>query len=406
MVDTRMTHAYSRGRPWLTPLRAIRSGSCPCCTGIAVDTLRVWERRYAVVKPVRNDRGRLYSDGDIQRLQLLAAAVAEGYGIGRVAQLADSDLQRLAQPPDAAPTEVGLERRTDDSDRILRALRGYDAVRVDRELSQLSMSMTPRALVCGVMRPLLTRIGDEWQSGRITVAQEHLLSASLRSVLGHAARRSPGASGPRLLFATPSGERHEFGILGAAILAAGAGCRVVYLGSDLPAADIIDAAIRSRAHTVVLGLIYEDAMRTALADVRRIADRLSDIAKVCVGGVPAAAASRAVQSAGATLLPDFEAFETYLAQPRTPADRARQRHGTWSQVTAPRSSLVFSRQRHGPATYRGAAGRGPCPPARSRRRDAKNPPAERIRSCTRPPVRAGRSAASTRPQHAGGSLSI
>jgi DNA-binding transcriptional MerR regulator/methylmalonyl-CoA mutase cobalamin-binding subunit len=288
-------------------------------TGIAVDTLRMWERRYAVVRPVRNDRGRLYSDGDIHRLQLLAAAVAEGYGIGRVAQLADTDLQRLAEPPEAAATDVGRERRTDDSDRILRALRGYDAVRVEQELSQLSISMTPRALVYGVMRPLLTRIGDEWQSGRITVAQEHLLSASLRSVLGHTARRSTGASGTRLLFATPSGERHEFGILGAAILAAGAGCSVVYLGSDLPATDIIDAAIRSRAHAVVVGLIYEGAMRTALPDVRRIADRLADTAKVCIGGVQAATASRALKSARAMVLPDFEAFETHLAQLRTPA---------------------------------------------------------------------------------------
>jgi methylmalonyl-CoA mutase cobalamin-binding subunit len=169
------------------------------------------------------------------------------------------------------------------------------------------------------MRPLLTRIGDEWQSGLITVAQEHLLSASLRSVLGHTSRRSRGLSGPRLLFATPSGERHEFGILGAAILAAGAGCGVIYLGSDLPAADIIDAAIRSRAHTVVLGVIYEDTMRTALADVRRIADRLAGSAQVCVGGAPAVAASRAVKSAPVTLLPDFEAFEAHLAQLRTPA---------------------------------------------------------------------------------------
>src|SRR5262245_10744026 len=70
-------------------------------TGIAVDTLRVWERRYAVVKPARNVRGRLYSDGDIYRLQLLAAAVAEGYGIGRVAGLPDDDLQQLSGPSDA-----------------------------------------------------------------------------------------------------------------------------------------------------------------------------------------------------------------------------------------------------------------------------------------------------------------
>jgi DNA-binding transcriptional MerR regulator/methylmalonyl-CoA mutase cobalamin-binding subunit len=289
-------------------------------TGIAVDTLRVWERRYAVVRPVRSDRGRLYSDGDIHRLQLLAAAVAEGYGIGRVARLADDDLQRLSGSPEPARSEVQDERWAgDESDRIVRALRSYDTARVEQDLYQLSRAMTPRAFVHGVMRPLLTRIGREWQSGRITVAQEHLLSASLRSLLGHSARRSPGPSASRLLFATPSGERHEFGILGAAILAAGAGCDVIYLGSDLPAADIIDAAIRSHADTVVLGLIYEDAMRTALADVRRIADRLSDIARVWVGGAQATPASRVGAGARAMLLPDFETFEAHLAELPKPA---------------------------------------------------------------------------------------
>ena len=52
------------------PIRAVSK-----LTGIAIDTLRAWERRYGAVTPVRDSRGRLYSDADVARLRLLHQAV-------------------------------------------------------------------------------------------------------------------------------------------------------------------------------------------------------------------------------------------------------------------------------------------------------------------------------------------
>ena len=77
----------------------------------------------------------------------------------------------------------------------------------------------------------------------------------MRNILGSFLRlyARPEAS-TRLLFATPAGERHEIGTLGAAMLAASSGLGVAYLGPDLPAREIVDSVRPAGAQVLVLGL--------------------------------------------------------------------------------------------------------------------------------------------------------
>ena len=72
------------------PIRAVAR-----MTGLSVDTLRAWERRYEAVVPTRDDRGRIYSDADVDRLRQLAVLVDRGHAIGAVANLPAGELQRL-----------------------------------------------------------------------------------------------------------------------------------------------------------------------------------------------------------------------------------------------------------------------------------------------------------------------
>lgn len=69
-------------------------GAVARITGIAPDTLRIWERRYSVVEP---DRGeglrRLYGRGDITRLTLIKQLVDKGNAISSVARLSEAELR-------------------------------------------------------------------------------------------------------------------------------------------------------------------------------------------------------------------------------------------------------------------------------------------------------------------------
>jgi DNA-binding transcriptional MerR regulator len=249
-------------------------------TGISLDTLRAWERRYEAVKPERGDRGRLYRDRDVRRLMLLRDALAAGHSIGQIASLPDARLEQLlraAGRPDAGrAAEAGatVPKRLEP---LLAAIEKFDAPALDRELGKLALAYPPRILVHEVVHPLLGLVGDGWEQGTFTIAQEHLTAAALRNLLGGMMRLySPSDPAATVLLTTPSGELHEFGVLCAGLLAAGGGLRTVYLGPNLPAAEIGGSARKASATAVILGASTENA---------HLEDELKSIARSLPSGV-------------------------------------------------------------------------------------------------------------------------
>jgi len=248
-----------RPAPLQYPIRAVAQ-----MTGISIDTLRAWERRYDAVAPSRSGRGRLYSDADVDRLRKLGDLVKRGHAIGTIAGLDDKALSRLLDGADAHQPAAGAPPIAADLATLNYALDRYDLDAIEATLNRHAVVLPPRDLVLAVMIPLLREVGDRWESGRLRPAQDHLVSSIIRSVLGWLLRAStrPHAS-PRIVFATPSGERHELGLLCAALLAASAGYGVVYLGQDLPAADITHAAATAGARVIVVSLTTPGAVTRA-----------------------------------------------------------------------------------------------------------------------------------------------
>jgi DNA-binding transcriptional MerR regulator len=279
------------------PIRAVAR-----MTGISVDTLRAWERRYEAVTPARNDRGRLYSDDDVARLQKLGELVKRGHAIGTIAGLDDRELDRRLEGEAAHAPDQGPPPVTADLAALARALDRYDLDAIESTLNRHAVVLPPRELVFSVILPLLREVGHRWEAGRLRPAQEHLVSSIVRSVLGGLLRASgrPHAS-PRIVFATPAGERHELGLLSAALLAATAGYGVVYLGQDLPADDIAHAAATAGARIVIVSLTTPGAVTRA--EVRKLAGLPAGV-ELWMGG-PAAEAFLPVAGEHARLVPEL-----------------------------------------------------------------------------------------------------
>ena len=296
------------------PIRAVAR-----LTGLSVDTLRAWERRHGVVTPIRDDRGRLYTGGDVKRLQLLAAAVERGHAIGRLAAQSDAQLEAVIAAPMASrvlddANEANAATR-DSSTRLRAALQAFDAASVERELDRLSLALKPRDLVHQVLFPFLKEVGDAWHTDRLNIAREHLLSGAVRSLLGSMVRIYAKENvSRRLLFATPSGERHEFGILAAAMLAAAGGLGVVYVGADVPARLIVDSAARSGVDVAVLGVIYSGTSREFRKQVDYVIDHLPGRIELWVGGTLPPDIGRTLAGRQIVRLPDFEALERQLVR--------------------------------------------------------------------------------------------
>ena len=224
------------------PIRAVSR-----LTGISLDTLRAWERRYKVVTPARSDRGRLYTDMEIQRLMLLRDAISRGHAIGQIAPLSDQELKDLGQR--SAEVLRGFPGREESPNAALAGLvesiEAFDAAAANEEMGRLAALLPAADLVKQIALPLMRLVGDRWHRGTLTIAHEHMASAVLRNLFGSMLRMyKPMEPVVKLILATPSGEHHEFGILAAAMLAAPLGLEPIYLGANLPSAEIAAAAER------------------------------------------------------------------------------------------------------------------------------------------------------------------
>jgi DNA-binding transcriptional MerR regulator len=301
--------------PALYPIRAVAK-----LTGIPIETLRAWERRYHAVTPDRTARGRLYSDVEVRRLQLLRAVVDGGHAIGQVAGLPDAELQVLAKTPSVSPppSGPGAQFANPNLEPLLDAIAAFDTETINQELSKLALLLRPADLVHRVVLPLMRLAGENWEKGTFTIAQEHLFSACMRNLLGGMVRlHRPGTSAGRMLLTTPVGELHEFGILAAAMLAVSQDFQVTYLGPNLPVREILNTAGKCAADVITLGVMKTNASRAVRGEMARLASELPLPAELWAGGTGAADVFAGVDRAGAFILDDLADFERQLSRWRT-----------------------------------------------------------------------------------------
>ena len=282
-------------------------------TGLSEHVLRAWERRHGAIVPERTAGGtRRYSAEEVARLRLLAAAVANGAPIRELAGLSDEELAARAARP-AAPKGPRLSA-------LFAALDELEIEALERQLGLQLAALGVRGFLDGVAVPFLHEIGARWERGELAPFAEHAGSAAIRGVLARALRAPHPGDASVLVLATPPAELHELGILMAALCAQEHRVRVVYLGCNLEADEIAEAARRARADAVGLGIV---ALEPAAAgrEVRALRRRLPAGTELWLGG--AGAARLASTPEGAVLVADLDALDTRLALLAEPGRRPR-----------------------------------------------------------------------------------
>ena len=271
-------------------------------TGLSEHVLRAWERRHEAIVPTRTAGGtRRYSADDVARLRLLATAVAAGHPIRVLVGLTNSELASRA-----APLQAPSHNRLDE---IFVAVARLDVAALEHQRGLHLSALGLRPFLETVAVPLLRELGSRWERGKLRPNEEHAASAALRGVLARAQRVVGSAGRSRLVLATPAGEVHELGILMVSLCAQEHGVHPVYLGCDLPAEEIADAALRVRARAVGLGLVSLDETAAA-REVRALRRRLPRTIEIWLGGAGSGRLVR--QPAGTCTVLDLTALETRL----------------------------------------------------------------------------------------------
>jgi DNA-binding transcriptional MerR regulator/methylmalonyl-CoA mutase cobalamin-binding subunit len=290
-------------------------------TGLSPDVLRVWERRYRAVEPSRSlDGQRAYSDADVERLRLLRLATLAGRSIGQVARLETEELAQLVRDDEAARQEIS--RRTEravlvstgeDVEHALHLARAVDAPELESFLRRTFAALGVPIFLDGLAAPLLRRMGEEWEAGRLTPAQEHVATAIIQRVLeGVIQFLVAPHDAPNLLLATPVGEQHKMGSALAAAAAAAEGWRVTSLGPELPAGEIAVAALAVKARVVGVSIIYPSQRDRVLAELRTLRSRLPASVPLVAGGAGAVALAPELRGAGIHVVRDLSEFRAAL----------------------------------------------------------------------------------------------
>jgi MerR family transcriptional regulator, light-induced transcriptional regulator len=300
-------------------------------TGLSADVLRAWEKRYGVLDPARSGGGRrLYSDDDIDYLRLLRRATAAGRNVGQVVGLGRAELEAMVREDEAAVAArpsgrpPGGEEVAETIEQALAAILALDSPALDAALRRAMIETEALRFLDAVVVPLLARIGQQWQHGEVSPAHEHVASSVIHGVLaGFTGTFIPRPDAPRLLSATPQGQRHEFGAMLVAASAAALGWRITYLGGDLPAGAIAAAARQAEAAVVALSLVHPEDDPDIPGELRALRTALPADMVLIVGGAAAKSYARALKDVKALVVADLGALRATLvslaAEPRPAA---------------------------------------------------------------------------------------
>jgi MerR family transcriptional regulator, light-induced transcriptional regulator len=248
----------------------LRIGELARRTGVSPELLRAWEQRYGLLQPTRTAGGfRLYSAGDEARVQRMQRLVSGGLAAAQAARLVlrGGEPEPRTDSGSAAPLEEAAGNLTASLDRL-------DEQAANSALDRLFSAYTVETVLQQVVLPYLHRLGERWEAGEVSVAQEHFASNLLRGRLLGLAQGWGQGQGPLAILACVPGEHHELGLLVFGVALRRRGWRITYLGTDSPIGAVADTARSLTPAVVVLLSINPDNFLDHAHEINELANQV------------------------------------------------------------------------------------------------------------------------------------
>jgi len=264
--------------------QVLRIGELSRRLGVSDHVLRAWESRYGLLQPMRSAGGfRLYSEADESRVRRMQAHLARGLSAAEAARAVlaeDNGAGRgwAAGPDRAAPTGelTGALRQ---------ALDTFDEPAAQAALDRLMSDLSVTTVLRGVVLPYLTELGERWESGMASIAQEHFASNLIRGRLAGLARGWGNGHGPRAVLACPPGELHDLALMVFGIVLNRNGWRIDYLGMNTPVEELTRTVDARHPDLVVLAATLPENLEPHVTQLTALA-RHAPLALAGAGATP------------------------------------------------------------------------------------------------------------------------
>ena len=205
-------------------------------SGIKAHTLRIWEQRYNFLKPERTFTNiRYYSNNELKTILNIALLNKYGYKVSHIDKMSGDEIRDKV---------LTLNQQEAQQERIVNELVQHmvdlDTKAFEETLSSYILSRGIERTITQIIFKYLEKIGILWLTNHINPAQEHLVTNIIRQklIVGIEGVSSPLKVNKTILLFLPEAEYHEMGLLFMYYLLKSRGIEVIYLGTNVPLADV------------------------------------------------------------------------------------------------------------------------------------------------------------------------
>ena len=209
-------------------------------SGIKAHTIRIWEKRYNVLEPMRSTTNiRNYDLHNLQKLLNIVLLHNYGYKISRIAEHSSEKIELLVR-------EIISEKSSKNHaiNAFKMAMINFDQALFFNTYNNLLSEKTFREIFYDVVIPLMGEIGLLWQSGTITPAQEHFISYLIKQKLLINTEKiqilEPTRTDKIFVLYLPENEIHELGLMYLNYEILLNGYKTIYLGESVPISSLKD----------------------------------------------------------------------------------------------------------------------------------------------------------------------
>lgn len=205
-------------------------------SGVKAHTLRIWEQRYGFIKPDRTDTNiRHYSANELKTILNVALLNKYGYKISHINKMSEQEMRDKIL--ELNQQEAQLERVVND---LVQMMVDMDMEAFEDALTAYIAKFGIEKTITQVLFRYLEKIGILWLTNHINPAQEHLVTNIIRQklIVGIEGANSITKINKTILLFLPESEYHEIGLLFMYYLLKTKGINVIYLGCNVPLADV------------------------------------------------------------------------------------------------------------------------------------------------------------------------
>jgi DNA-binding transcriptional MerR regulator len=203
-------------------------------SGIKAHTIRIWEKRYNVLEPMRTDTNiRFYDLLALQKLLNITLLHDYGYKISKISKMPEEKIPELVKEIVSAKS---AKNHAISSFKL--AMMNFDQNLFFKTYNTLLSEKSFREVFFEVFIPLMEEIGFLWQAETITPAHEHFISYLIKLKLlvntEKIQRQAPTKEDRVFVLYLPMNEIHELGIMYVNYEILNSGYKTIYLGESVP----------------------------------------------------------------------------------------------------------------------------------------------------------------------------